>query len=129
MTDLHSPIEELNEQLQELLNEWTSEISLVLRELADKRARVAELQAGFDKRGEKVAEEKPREQEAQEASEGDEAHLGFERPLYEEILRGRLGGALEGLLAVRYDSPAYRGEGGEGETEPVEAEVGVDSTF
>jgi peptidoglycan hydrolase CwlO-like protein len=55
MTDLHSPIEELNEQLQELLNEWTSEISLVLRELSDKRARVSELQAGFDKRGEKVA--------------------------------------------------------------------------
>jgi chromosome segregation ATPase len=55
MSDLHSPIEELNEQLQELLNEWTSEISLVLRELADKRSRVAELQSGFDKRGEKIA--------------------------------------------------------------------------
>ena len=60
MTDLHSPIEELNEQLQELLNEWTSEISLVLRELSDKRARVSELQAGFDKRGEKVAARGPR---------------------------------------------------------------------
>jgi len=55
VSELDSPIEELNEQLQELLNDWSSEISSVLRELADKRARVRELQSGFDKRGEKIA--------------------------------------------------------------------------
>ena len=55
MTDRPASIQDLRDRLTGLLADWGSELSLVLRELDEKRARVAELEGKQQTHDEQVA--------------------------------------------------------------------------
>ena len=94
MADRPAPIQDLRDRLTGLLADWGSELSLVLRELDEKRTRVAELEGRFEAHDRKAEDLKKRvdgqdqliealRAEAEEASklrkEVREKDLEFER--------------------------------------------------